>query len=127
MPSLGLLRLPHFVGNLGLLHMARAFDLRFVETRQIGAVINRQFRRQRGGVAGRCDQQVGDAGTWTAIEADSKLIVSYLIGGCDAGATQGFMHGVADGLAHQVQLTPDVHGAYLSIVLGTFGIDVDYA
>src|SRR5580692_12981574 len=69
----------------------------------------------------------GDAWTWTAIDADSKLIVSYLIGGRDAGAAQDFMHDVADRLANRVQLTTDGHGAYLSAVIGAFGIDVDYA
>lgn len=69
----------------------------------------------------------GDAWTWTAIDADSKLIVSYLIGGRDAGAAQDFMHDVADRLANRVQLTTDGHGVYLNAVLGAFGIDVDYA
>ena len=69
----------------------------------------------------------GDAWTWTAIDADSKLIVSYLIGGRDADAAQDFMHDVADRLANRVQLTTDGHGAYLSAVVGAFGIDVDYA
>jgi hypothetical protein len=63
----------------------------------------------------------------TAIDADSKLIVSYLIGSRDADAAQDFMHDVADRLANTVQLTTDGHGAYLSAVLGAFGIDVDYA
>jgi IS1 family transposase len=69
----------------------------------------------------------GDAWTWTAIDADSKLIVSYLIGGRDADAAQDFMFDVADRLANRVQLTTDGHGVYLNAVLGAFGIDVDYA
>jgi IS1 family transposase len=69
----------------------------------------------------------GDAWTWTAIDADSKLIVSYLIGSRDADAAFDFMSDVADRLANRVQLTTDGHGAYLSAVIGAFGIDVDYA
>ena len=69
----------------------------------------------------------GDVWTWTAIDADSKLIVSYLIGSRDADAAQDFMHDVADRLANRVQPTTDGHGAYLSAVIGAFGIDVDYA
>jgi IS1 family transposase len=69
----------------------------------------------------------GDAWTWTAIDADSKLIVSYLIGNRDADCAQDFMHDVAERLANRVQLTTDGHGVYLSAVLGAFGIDVDYA
>ena len=69
----------------------------------------------------------GDAWTWTAIDADSKLIVSYLIGGRHAEAAQDFMDDVADRLANRVQLTTDGNGVYLQAVLGAFGIDVDYA
>jgi IS1 family transposase len=69
----------------------------------------------------------GDCWTWTAIDADSKLIVSYLIGNRDADAAQDFMHDVADRLANRVQLTTDGHHAYLKAVVGAFGIDVDYA
>jgi IS1 family transposase len=69
----------------------------------------------------------GDVWTWTAIDADSKLIVSYLIGGRHAEAAQDFMHDVAARLANRVQLTTDGHGVYLGAVLGAFGIDVDYA
>jgi IS1 family transposase len=69
----------------------------------------------------------GDVWTWTAIDADSKLIVSNLIGGRDAECAQDFMFDVADRLATRVQLTTDGHGAYLQAVVGAFGIDVDYA
>ena len=69
----------------------------------------------------------GDAWTWTALDADSKLIVSYLIGNRDADCAFDFMSDVADRLANRVQLTTDGHTAYLSAVLGAFGIDVDYA
>jgi IS1 family transposase len=69
----------------------------------------------------------GDAWTWTAIDADSKLIVSYLIGSRDADAAYAFMGDVADRLANRVQLTTDGHTSYLQAVVGAFGIDVDYA
>lgn len=69
----------------------------------------------------------GDVWTWTAIDADSKLIVSYLIGGRHAEAAHDFMGDVAARLANRVQLTTDGHGVYLGAVLGAFGIDVDYA
>lgn len=69
----------------------------------------------------------GDVWTWTAIDADSKLLVSYLLGSRDADAARDFMHDVADRLANRVQLSTDGHGVYLNAVLGAFGIDVDYA
>ena len=69
----------------------------------------------------------GDTWTWTAIDADSKLTVSYLVGGRDSGYAMEFMDYLASRLAHRVQLTSDGHKAYLEAVEGTFGCDVDYA
>jgi len=69
----------------------------------------------------------GDAWVWTALDVDSKLLISYLIGGRHAEAAQDFMHDVAERLVNRVQLTTDGHGVYLNAVLGAFGIDVDYA
>ncbi len=65
--------------------------------------------------------------TWTALDADSKLIVSYLVGGRDAGYAQEFMQDVASRLATRVQLTTDAHRPYLAAVESAFGADVDYA
>lgn len=69
----------------------------------------------------------GDIWTWTALDADSKLIVSYLIGGRDAGYAHEFMQDVAGRLTSRVQLTTDGHRPYLDAVEGAFGADVDYA
>jgi IS1 family transposase len=69
----------------------------------------------------------GDVWTWTALDADSKLIVSYMVGSRDADAATAFMHDTAYRLANRVQLTTDGHGAYLRAVEGAFGMDVDYA
>ena len=71
--------------------------------------------------------EAGDVWTWTALDADSKLIVSYLIGGRDAEYAREFMHDVAGRLATRVQLTTDGHRAYLEAVEGAFGADIDYA
>jgi IS1 family transposase len=69
----------------------------------------------------------GDAWTWTAIDADSKLVISYLVGGRDADYAYEFMHDVAFRLANRVQLTTDGHKSYLEAVEGAFGADIDYA
>jgi IS1 family transposase len=69
----------------------------------------------------------GDVWTWTALDADSKLMVSYMVGTRDADAATEFMHDVAFRLASRVQLTTDGHAAYLRAVEGAFGMDVDYA
>jgi IS1 family transposase len=69
----------------------------------------------------------GDTWTWTAIDADSKLLVTWLIGGRDGGAALAFMDDLRSRLANRVQLTSDGHGAYLGAVSEAFGGDVDYA
>jgi IS1 family transposase len=71
--------------------------------------------------------QAGDTWTWTALDADSKLIVSYLVGGRDAEYAMWFMDDLRARLANRVQLTSDGHRAYLEAVEGAFGADVDYA
>ncbi len=69
----------------------------------------------------------GDTWTWTALDSDSKLIVSYLVGGRDSEYAMEFMDDVASRLANRVQMTTDGHRAYLEAVEGAFGCDVDYA
>jgi IS1 family transposase len=71
--------------------------------------------------------EAGDTWTWTAIEADTKLIVSYLVGGRDGEYALAFMDDLRSRLANRVQLTSDGHKAYLEAVEGAFGADVDYA
>lgn len=69
----------------------------------------------------------GDAWTWTAICADTKLIVAWMIGPRDGGIAYDFMQDLAGRLANRVQLTTDGHKAYLEAVEGAFGSDIDYA
>ena len=77
--------------------------------------------------AKKAPRYAGDVWTWMVLDADSKLIVSWLVGGRDAEYANAFMQDVADRLANRVQLTTDGHGAYLDAVEGAFGIDVDFA
>lgn len=58
-------------------------------------------------------EAAGDTWTWTAIDADSKLIVSYLVGGRDSEYAMAFMDDLRSRLASRVQLTSDGHKAYL--------------
>ena len=69
----------------------------------------------------------GDTWTWTAIEADTKLIISHFVGGRDGECAKWFMEDVASRLTNRVQLTRDGHKAYLEAVEGAFGADIDYA
>jgi IS1 family transposase len=69
----------------------------------------------------------GDVWTWTGLDADSKLVVSYFVGGRDSEYAMAFMDDLRSRLANRVQLTTDGQKAYLEAVEGTFGADVDYA
>lgn len=69
----------------------------------------------------------GDVWTWTAIDADTKLCVSWLVGGRDAGWAADFMEDCASRIRSRVQVTTDAHKAYLEAVEGAWGMDVDYA
>jgi IS1 family transposase/lambda repressor-like predicted transcriptional regulator len=69
----------------------------------------------------------GDIWTWTGIDADSKLIVSYLVGDRSGQAAMELMDDLRARLANRVQLSTDGHRAYLEAVEGAFGGDVDYA
>jgi IS1 family transposase len=77
--------------------------------------------------AKRQDLAYGDTWTWTAIDAESKLIISWLVGGRDSDYAMGFVDDLKSRLANRVQLTSDGHRAYLEAVEGAFGGDVDYA
>jgi hypothetical protein len=70
---------------------------------------------------------VGDIWTWTGIDADSKLIVSFFVGSRDADAAWVFMRDLASRLNNRVRLTIDGHRAYLDAVSGAFGTMIDYA
>jgi IS1 family transposase len=69
----------------------------------------------------------GDTWTWTAIDADHKLMISWLVGGRDSDYAMAFMDDLRSRLVNRVQLTSDGHKAYLEAVEGAFGGDVDYA
>jgi IS1 family transposase len=70
---------------------------------------------------------VGDVWTWTALDADSKLVPSWAVGRRDAFTAQSFIRDLADRLSTRVQLTTDGHKVYLEAVEGAFGSEIDYA
>ena len=69
----------------------------------------------------------GDIWTWVGLDAQSKLAISWYVGGRDSEAAMIFMDDLAKRLANRVQLTSDGHKAYLEAVEGAFGSDIDYA
>ena len=69
----------------------------------------------------------GDVWTWTAIDADTKLCVSYLVGGRDAGWADDFVADLRQRIVGRPQITTDAHKPYLAAIEKAFGEDVDYA
>lgn len=70
---------------------------------------------------------IGDVYTWTAIDADTKLVPSWFVGTRGAESASAFISDLAGRLANRVQLTTDGHKAYLNAVEASFGGDIDYA
>lgn len=95
---------------------------------QVDEIWSFTYAKQKNVVTAKdAPEGAGDTWTWTALDADSKLIVSYLVGGRDAEYAMWFMDDLAARLGNRVQLTSDGHRAYLEAVEGAFGCDVDYA
>jgi len=69
----------------------------------------------------------GDVWTWTAIDADTKLIISYMLGDRGASTAQAFMQDMASRLSNRIQLTTDGHRVYAEAVENAFGSEIDYA
>jgi IS1 family transposase len=70
---------------------------------------------------------MGSVWTWTAIDADSKLIVTYMLGDRGAGTAYAFMRDLASRLETRIQLTTDGHRVYAEAVENAFGSEIDYA
>src|SRR6267142_4117303 len=84
-------------------------------------------QKNRGTSKRATDPTVGDCWTWTAIEAESKLLISYLVGGRYSEYALMLMDDLRGRLMNRVQLTTDGHKAYLQAVEEAFGADIDYS
>lgn len=76
---------------------------------------------------GNDTKEAGDIWTWTAIDADSKLIISWFVGDRSTESAQAFIQDVANRLASRVQLTTDGNAKYIQAVENVFGANVDFA
>ena len=65
--------------------------------------------------------------TWVALDADTKLVPSWLVAGRDLGSAYTFIHDLADRITSRVQLTTDGYRVYLEAVESAFNLDIDYA
>jgi IS1 family transposase len=85
------------------------------------------YAKQKNVTAEQMEDGAGDCWTWTAIDADTKLIVSYMFGQRGAPTANAFMQDVASRVSTRIQLTTDGHRVYADAVEDAFGADIDYA
>ncbi len=102
----------------------RNLRVRHLQCDEIWAFV---YAKQKNVTLEQMQQGAGDVWTWTAIDADTKLIVSYMLGDRGASTAQSFMHDVAARVASRFQLTTDGHRVYADAVEDAFGADIDYA
>jgi IS1 family transposase len=69
----------------------------------------------------------GDIWTWVGLDADTKLVASFHVGGRDSEAAGTFIDDLAPRFASRIQLTSDGHRPYLEAIEGAFGAGIDYA
>jgi IS1 family transposase len=73
------------------------------------------------------ERRYGDVWTWTGMDADSKLMVSWLVGLRNGPCATAFMLDIAGRITNRVQITTDGHRPYIEAIEAAFGADVDYA
>jgi IS1 family transposase len=93
---------------------------------QVDEIWSFVYAKQKNVPAGMEDK-AGDIWTWTALDADTKLIASWMIGTRGYITAKLFIDDLADRLANRIQLTSDGHKAYLQAVEESFGGAIDYA
>jgi IS1 family transposase len=124
--KLTVLRLLADVGSLCAdLHdeLVRGLDSRRVQVDEIWSFVGCKNKSKKAGARGD-----GDAWTWVGIDAESKLIVAYLVGLRELSYAYDFIGDIADRLKNRIQLTSDGLKMYVTAVLDTFGIDnIDFA
>lgn len=119
-------RLLNDVGSLCAdLHdeLVRNLESKRIQVDEIWSFVGcKEKTRKEGG------QGAGDAWTWVAIDADNKLVVSYLVGLRELADATQIIQDVADRVKNRIQLTTDGFKVYINAVIDAFGLDdIDFA
>ena len=85
------------------------------------------YAKQKNVTEEQMAEGAGDCWTWTCIDADTKLIISYMLGDRGASTARDFMGDVASRITNRIQLTTDGHRVYAEAVEQAFGSEIDYA
>src|SRR5712675_805175 len=124
-----ILRLLEEVGNACAEYQDRTLRNVAAKRVQIDEIWSFCYAKEKNATADMWERvgYAGDVWTFTAIDADTKLIISWLVGRRDAGCEAEFLRDVAARLSNGIQLTTDGHKMYLTAVPDAFGNQIDYA
>ena len=100
-------------------------NLKYVQVDEIWSFVYAKEKNVPASMKGKLG--VGDVWTFTAIDAETKLVPCWLVGQRDTGHAFEFIDDLRQRLANRVQITTDGHKMYLEAVEGAFGRDVDFA
>lgn len=122
-----LLRLLSDAGSLAKRYhdeMVRGLDCERVQVDELWSFV---YAKNRNVKPGGSFKGHGDQWVWVAMDADSKIVIAWRIGGRDTLEARPFMADVASRLINRIQLTADGLSSYLDAVPKAFGDDVDFA
>jgi IS1 family transposase len=102
----------------------RNLRVRRVQADEIWAFV---YSRDRNLTLEQVQAGAGSVWTWTALDADTKLIISYTLGDRGADTAKAFIQDVASRISNRIQLTTDGHRVYAEAVEDAFGSEIDYA
>ncbi len=102
----------------------RNLRVRRIQADEIGAFV---YGKDKNLTLEQIQTGAGSVWTWTALDADTKLIVSYTLGDRSAVTAKEFMEDVASRITNRMQLTTDGHRVYADAVENAFGSEIDYA
>jgi IS1 family transposase len=105
--------------------MVRKVNAKRIQCDEIWSFCYAKDKNVRGAKA--APDGAGNVWTWTALDSDSKLMVSWWVGDRSSSTGVQFLRDLQERLAKRIQLTTDGHGAYLEAAAHTFGDDVDFA
>lgn len=102
--------------------MALGMEVKNLQVDEIWSFVYAKEKNKPEGMEG-----AGDIWTWTALDADTKFMVSWFVGNRDAKAAYEFLTDVRSRVVTRMQLTSDGHSAYPYAVDAVFGQYIDYA
>jgi len=101
----------------------RGLEVKRLQCDEIWSFVYAKEKNKPEGMEG----EAGDVWTWTALDPDTKLTVSWFVGSRDAQAAYEFLTDVRSRVVTRMQLTSDGHAAYVPAVDAVFGQYIDFA